>query len=212
MDEHSKGLPRHACEALRRAREVQGLKQRHIAERMGVSTPYVSQIEKGKKNPSHKVLQEKIGPAYNLPDPFIIFKNQDAAEKSVVVVKKRGMLLEPVSLERDNLVYEIITTERLPKEYLSIAFATLKGQVESRETKHAGEEVIYVIKGNVELSVNGVRYNLETGDLAYYISDELHAVRNVQKDTARVLVVRRPTEERRLLPKCELPPETDGGL
>ena len=44
-------------EFIRRQRELQELSMRQLAELVGISNPYLSQIERGLREPSEKVLE-----------------------------------------------------------------------------------------------------------------------------------------------------------
>lgn len=54
---------------------------------------------------------------------------------------------------------------------------------------HEGEEIAYVIKGQIELIVDGESYALESGDVLYYPSTKPHGWVNRSEETAEILWV-----------------------
>lgn len=59
-------------EALRLIRVYHDLKQKQVAERLGVSTSYLSEIEKGRKAPTLDLIQ-RYSDAFGLPVSSIMF-------------------------------------------------------------------------------------------------------------------------------------------
>lgn len=59
-------------EALRLIRVFHDLKQKQAAERLGVSTSYVSEIEKGSKTPTLETI-ERYSRAFDIPVSSIMF-------------------------------------------------------------------------------------------------------------------------------------------
>lgn len=57
---------------------------------------------------------------------------------------------------------------------------------------HVGEEIGYLVAGELELEVDGRLYRLEPGDSFYFPSDRPHGYRNPGKTEARVLWVNTP--------------------
>ncbi len=56
---------------VRYAREQMGLTTQILAEKAGVSQPYISEIENGNKNPSAKTIM-KLAAALNVPGEFLL--------------------------------------------------------------------------------------------------------------------------------------------
>ena len=56
---------------VRFAREQLGLTMQMLADRAGLSQPYISEIENGNKNPSAKTIM-KLAASLNLPGEFLL--------------------------------------------------------------------------------------------------------------------------------------------
>lgn len=57
---------------------------------------------------------------------------------------------------------------------------------------HSGEEVGYLIAGEIELIVGGKTYTLSAGDSFCFRSDVEHGYRNIGKSEARIVWVNTP--------------------
>lgn len=68
-------------EALRLLRVFHDLKQAELAERLGVSKSYISELEKGNRNPSLDVIQ-KYADSFSLPASSILFFSEELASQT----------------------------------------------------------------------------------------------------------------------------------
>lgn len=67
--------------ALRLTREFHRMKQVELAKKIGISTSYLNEIEKGKKPPSLELL-ESYSQVFNVPaSTFLLFKEKHAAQQ-----------------------------------------------------------------------------------------------------------------------------------
>lgn len=62
-------------------RERQGIKQGELAEKLGISQTYLSQIENNKKIPNISLL-EKVGVELSIPLPFLFYLSLDEKDIS----------------------------------------------------------------------------------------------------------------------------------
>lgn len=63
-------------DTLRMLRKKRGLSQQDVAEKSNISRTYISQIERGDRNPSIDIL-ESIGTGLSIPFPIISFLSLD---------------------------------------------------------------------------------------------------------------------------------------
>ena len=68
-------------EALRLIRVFHDIKQQELAERIGLSKSYVSELESGKKNPSIDVVQ-KYSEIFGIPASSILFFSENLDDPS----------------------------------------------------------------------------------------------------------------------------------
>lgn len=63
------------------------------------------------------------------------------------------------------------------------------GEEQCAPSSHEGEEFIYVLSGEIEVSYGQERYRLSEGDSIYYDSVVPHDVHGVGNGSARILAV-----------------------
>lgn len=69
------------AEALRLIRVFHDMKQQEVADRLGLSKSYVSELESGKKAPSIEVIQ-KYADAFGIPPSSILFFSENLENPS----------------------------------------------------------------------------------------------------------------------------------
>ena len=174
---------------IRHARLLRELSLRDLAAKIGCSASTLSKIEGEKANPSLTMLH-KIGGALgsNLAELF-------SGNEEFDVVTRAGD--RPV-IETDQLRRGTgILLERLVPYS---AGYLLQGNVHIIEPgggsdfglKHEGEELGYVIEGELELTVGDTSYLARAGDSFFFRSDQPHSYRNPGTTVTRVVWVNTP--------------------
>ena len=175
---------------LRHARLVRGSRLKDVADAAGCSESLVSKIENNKVEPSLQVLHKlcsvlKIG----LGDLF----NREEEETPVVTRGGQRAVVEMDPLRRGHG----ITLERVipyAKGHLlqSNIHIVAPGGSSFGLISHEGEEVGYVIVGEIDLFVGDKVYSLSAGDTFCFRSELGHGYRNRGDREARVLFVNTP--------------------
>jgi transcriptional regulator with XRE-family HTH domain len=157
---------------LRNLRLSRNMSQRSLARRSGISNATISLIESGSMNPSVAVLKSILdGLKMDLaaffaeetrdPEP-LVYRSQDLLEigQGKISFRQVGHHIEDRSIQ--------ILHERY-------APGADSGKV---ALHHVGEEGGVVIRGELELTVDGERHVLGPGDAYYFNSSRPHRVRN----------------------------------
>ena len=175
---------------LKHARLMRGLRLRDVAAQANCSESLISKVENGRANPSintlHRianVLSINIGHLFAQPDEGLKIVHRKG-ERPVIA----GAFLQPGSG---------ITLERLIPYDIG---CLLQGHVHiigpggssDGEVSHEGEEVGYVLKGALEITVDGKIYVVEEGDSFYFHSNLPHGYRNLSKGVTKVLWINTP--------------------
>lgn len=175
---------------LRLARQTRGLTLKALADEANCSESLLSKIENGKASPSlpmlHrlvKVLGTNIGWMFEEADgeEGIVFRN---GTRPLITLDplRRG---EGISLER------IIPYS--PGHLLQCNIHHIEEDGESAgPIEHVGEEVGYVLNGEVELNVDGQSFHLKPGDAFVFKSELPHHYRNVGTGRASIFWVNTP--------------------
>jgi transcriptional regulator with XRE-family HTH domain len=176
---------------IRTLRKEKGLSLRELSQLAGLSTGFLSMVERGRSSPALTSLNN-IAKALDtdLADLF-------ASERKVRVshplphVSRAGEdgRLSIASSER---VYKVLSP-RAPGLVFEPLLVTVKPNSDLEEPySHEGEEFAYVIEGELIFTVEGEEYRLGSGDSIHLLSSVPHAIRNDTDEPAKVLWVLTP--------------------
>jgi transcriptional regulator with XRE-family HTH domain/Iap family predicted aminopeptidase len=151
---------------LRELRRAQGLTLAGLAEKVGVTPSALSQIERGKSEPSLGTLW-RLGRALNA-SLFDFFAREEAPTVDVTRAGDRTVV------EFERLRYEAVA--RSAQRQIDLFFLYLRpGEGPVRElTTHAGEESGVVLSGSMDVVVAGQRHRLGPGDGIWFLSSQPH--------------------------------------
>jgi len=165
---------------------IKGLKLRDLAERVGCSESMISKIENNAALPSVTVLH-KIVASLNV-SMSVLFAD-DCVDRGIV--SRRGARLKFTIDKAGSQLERLIPSEG--DHLLEGNLHTLApgGGSEGR-LSHEGEEVGFVVQGELELSVGDRVYTLKSGDSFVFRSEIPHSYRNPGKTRTRVIWVSTP--------------------
>jgi len=175
---------------LRLARQTHGLTLKALAAAASCSESLLSKIENGKASPSLPMLHrlvEALGTNIGW-----MFEDVDSEEGIVFRAGTRPLIaLDP--LRRG----EGISLERVipysPGHLLQCNIHHIEKDGESAgPIQHVGEEVGYVLAGEIELIVDGKSFRLAVGDTFVFQSDRPHHYRNIGDCRASIFWVNTP--------------------
>jgi transcriptional regulator with XRE-family HTH domain len=150
---------------IRTRRRVIDLTLDQIATAAGLSTSFLSQVERDLATPSVRSLA-KIAHALNMPVQYFV----DTADASVSRSEQRqffGLAGSPCSFAH--------LTAPLPHGQLqSILVRMPVGSQQPAVTTHAIEESLFVTAGELTLALESGTLVLRAGDAAYYPSNQAH--------------------------------------
>ena len=170
---------------IREARKRKGYTLQDFAELVGLSVPYLSQMENGRVN-INIVNLENIGRA--LDTPLINFFVNGSPADSISVLRRserRWFALGEKASE------SLLVKFRSDLEIFVIHLEP--GSDTAHDSIHQGEEFSYVIKGKVRITLNNTQiYDLSEGDIIYYKSDIPHLWQNLGDESVEILVANTP--------------------
>jgi transcriptional regulator with XRE-family HTH domain len=158
---------------LRELRLAEGLSQRALAKRAGVSNATVSMVEGNRISPSVSGLRQILS---GIPISLSEFFAEAKGDREQVVFRA-GELKEiaggPISFRQVGGNLEGRALQMLHERY--------KPGAESGKAmlSHQGEEAGLVIRGRMLLEVDGSRYELSAGDAYFFDSRKPHSFRNI---------------------------------
>lgn len=152
-----------------------------LGRRVGVSKSLISQIERGVANPSISVLRS-IASALDVP--VFTLMAEDVPGDALVRRDKRQRLHVPGS----NVVRELLVPD-LHRRMILLCATFLPGDVSAAgPASHNGEECVVVLKGQIDVEVNGQGVTLNVGDSLYFDSKLPHSFHNRSDEPAEILV------------------------
>lgn len=162
-------------------RRVKGIPLREMSQKTGLSEYYLSQVERGKANPSIGTIK-KITDALAVPFMALLTDEDKGKEQvskgfegvRIVKAKKRKTLIYPGSLKRASL----LTPDLRGK--LEVLFTVEEPEPEGNDEwySHEGEEFGFILEGRYEVTVEDKVYILEQGDSICFPSHLPHKMRN----------------------------------
>ncbi len=155
--------------AIRSARREQGMTVERLGRVAGVSTGLISQLERGRGNPSFLTLR-RLAEALELP--FGHFMQGPQPQGGMVVrADQRKRLVQPQPTE---IVHELLTPDL--RRSLEVLRTTVPPgwSNEDRPFKHGGEECVHVLSGTLRVTVGTSTWELGEGDSITYDSATPH--------------------------------------
>lgn len=176
---------------LKHARLTKGLRLHELAERLGCSEGFLSKVENDKVKPSlavlHRLVQELEVNIAVLFDP----PTQEGPVQIMVPGKRPLIKLDPIVQGRGVALERLISTGRGMLLECNIHHVEAGGRTDGT-ISHEGEELGYVLEGQLELEVDGKKYRLSKGDCFFFRSELKHQYRNPGRTPTSVLWVCTP--------------------
>lgn len=157
-------------EEIRQRRRALGLTQTHVAERAGLTTGFISQVERGQAAPSLSSLNA-ISRVLGM-NPFSFFDLPSAPEALTRQGERPAYGIAPNTGR-----YERVTTPFPGNVLRSVIIHEDPGQ-RSEPIRHEGEELFYIISGELTVELDGIRHVLGTGDTIHFDSTRVHSTWN----------------------------------
>lgn len=183
---------------LKHMRKRQGLTLSSLAKKSGLSTNYLSQIERGISNPSIGTLK-KIADSMNITLMSLVgsekeekrrpeLQEREVEKTEVVKREKRKMLVYPGGQRKAFLLtpdlqrqLEVLLTEENPQS-----------TTEEEWYYHEGEEFGFILEGRYEVTIDDRTYILEEGDSICFSSRLPHKMRCIGEKPAKTIWVITP--------------------
>ena len=172
-------------QTVRDIRKNKGKTIKDIAAESGIAPSLISQIENDKANPSLSTLIS-IAAALNVPI-MTFFGGEEKASNPVVRADQRTMISERPGSEFFSLTNDIIGNI----EFLYCVYEK-GGKSNTGIYSHKGVEALFVLKGKIEVELDGIKYILNEGDSISFNSELAHLARNVYDGESIAVTVNTP--------------------
>lgn len=164
---------------IRARRRQQQMTLQMLGEAARTSVGYLSQIERDQATPSLGTLAQ-IARALGVGVDYFI------AAPSVENAFSRSEERRRFSIDGTSIVYERITTE-FPGNMLSSFIMTVPAGYRSETVSHEGEELLYVLSGEITQRLGQDEMVMKAGDALHFRGNQPHAWSNHTALPARLL-------------------------
>ncbi|MIL09175.1 cupin domain-containing protein [Salmonella enterica subsp. enterica] len=166
---------------IRARRRHMGLTLQELCDRAGISVGHLSQVERDRATPSLGTLAQI---AHGLDVGVDYFIATPSMEDSVTRAADRTRF----SVDGSSIVYERIAADFAGNELASFVMHLPPG-FRSETVSHVGEEIIFVLDGEITHTIDGVSLTLGPGDSMHFRSHRPHSWANNTTQPARQLCV-----------------------
>ena len=166
---------------LRELREANALSQRALAKSAGIRNATISLIESRKLNPSVAVLKRILD---GIPMHLSAFFDDEPDESAPVVYRSADL----VEIAGGRVSFRQVGHQLAGRSIQILHERYEPGADTGRlALQHAGEEGGVVVRGRLELTVDGERHVLGPGDAYYFDSSRPHHFRNVGSERCELV-------------------------
>ncbi len=162
---------------------------KQLATKASCTDAYLSQLERGLANPSIMILK-KIASALGIQVVDLFLEDKNGEGDVVLPVNDRVNMKFKEGNARIQMLVRNIENKRMQPFYTTIE----PGGGSKGPYSHIGEEFGIVVRGELELSLNGKSYRVKRNESFYFSSQEPHSWSNPGKQNTTVIwVVSPPT-------------------
>ena len=164
---------------IRKLRHRMKLTLQELGQRSGVSVGYLSQVERDNAVPSLGTLSQ-IAAALDVGVDYFIATTRHA--DSLTRAGERPSF----SVAGTSIIYERLNAD-FPGHELTSFILTVPPGYASETVSHEGEEVIYILEGEIAQVVDGREYRMGAGDSLHFLGSSPHSWSNPTAEPARIL-------------------------
>ena len=156
-----------------------------LASASGLDKGHLSRVERGQKGPSVATLIQ-IAQALKVKVAHLLGEMTVDSAISVVRAGNRKHLFDPVKSGYAQYETLISGTKRAMESFVVYP---AKAHENHELVEHHGEEMIFVLSGEIELQLVDRAINLKTGDCVHFLGKLKHTLRQRGRRQAAALVV-----------------------
>lgn len=187
----SAGLPPDAALIGRRLRETRrglGMTVEELAQRAGVSVGNVSQLERGRGNPSLSTLS-RLADGVGVHVTALL--REEAGDTSPVV-RATGRTRLPLPEDPAGLVRELLTPSLDAPMQVIRTVMPARSSHEARPFRHLGTESVHVLAGRLVIGIGDEVHELDAGDTITYDCTHGHWWKNPFDEPAELIGITVP--------------------
>ncbi len=174
----------HIGDIVKDLRTKRDLSQKDLSDRLKVTASFISQLENNQISPSiHSLIQ--LCKALDV-NPAIFFNELYEEQRLPLIFRKVSMKDRCVLISRGIVEYPVISGQPLSAKIISIDTGV---SMQGHFTFNKRPELIFVLRGRIDLLINGQREVMNIGD-AMLLKDDIPTLwENKGGDVAEILIV-----------------------
>lgn len=176
---------------LRHARLVQKLRLRELADRLACSESFLSKLENDKVRPSLAMLHRIVG-ILDINIATLFAEAPSDSPVHVVRANTRPTILTDPLTQGPGIALECLVAGQPGRLIEANIHRIEPGGHTDGSIEHFGEEIGFILDGELELKVEKSTYRFGPGDCFFFPSKLRHGYRNPGKVMTRVLWVNTP--------------------
>ena len=178
---------------LRLIRKDKHLTLKYVAERVGCSKSYISQVENGAVTPSLSMLG-KLAQALDVPVAELFMESPESEDALdwVVPQEHRRTINYPDGKVQSHILVNRVYSRKMEPVLTEIEPGGTSDFADQMEHPFPTEEFVLVLEGEITFSINGRKYHLKEGDSGSFNGSMPHCWTNEGQKVARVLFVWTP--------------------
>jgi transcriptional regulator with XRE-family HTH domain len=171
---------------IKKMRLQRGVSQADLARLVGVTASNISQVESNQIYPSLPALT-KIAEVLEV-EVSHFFQDQGPKTRQLVFPLSQGTILKPAESSSDGLQIRLLLPEEASAKTRPHLIEFPPGhQLSSHFFQYKGEEIGYLLQGNLEVTIDNELKFLNPGDTIYLTSEMPCAWRNPTDEPAKLL-------------------------
>jgi transcriptional regulator with XRE-family HTH domain len=167
-------------------RKQRALTLNDLASVSGLTKSYLSKVERGLSVPSISTAM-KLAASFDLSVGQLL--GEDQYDDAISMVRRNGRPSFMRAGSVSGYDYEMLAAGKRFKSMEPFVMRPPLRFQDERRFEHAGQEMMFVLVGKIELEFGGQKYVLNTGDCVYFDAHVPHRSRSLDNRIAQALVV-----------------------
>jgi transcriptional regulator with XRE-family HTH domain len=177
---------------LRNARIVRGMRLADLAAASGCSESLISKIENRKATPSLNTLHSLTK---GLGITIATLLSENTSPNGIIMREGQRPILSRIGLGGygvDGVETELLIPFGADSALQATLLRVRPGARSDGLRQHEGDEVGYIVTGEIKLTVDGDNYSLKAGDAFFFSSMRPHGIANPGESVATIVWVNTP--------------------
>jgi transcriptional regulator with XRE-family HTH domain/KaiC/GvpD/RAD55 family RecA-like ATPase len=159
--------PPNLGDKVRALRKKFGMTQKELAEQVGLTPSFISQLEKNLISPSLDSLL-KLSEKLNTQPIYFLMDRQDGSLQKMVINPTERQNMQLQGMKSTDIKLQLLVSDTLNRR-MEPYLLTLRGGVKTNGHffSHRGDEFAYVMEGELEVEIQGEKKIIREGDSIY---------------------------------------------